>query len=115
MPTQKTTDAIKILKHQLRHDPDAQEKIEKATLNARVAQAIYQARTEAKLSQRALAKLIGTKQPVIARLEDADYDGHSLSMLQRIAAALNKTISIKLEDAKSPVSDVSVEEPVGAR
>jgi hypothetical protein len=34
------------------------------------------------------ADLIGTKQPVVACLEDADYPGHFLSMLQRIAAAL---------------------------
>lgn len=37
------------------------------------------------LSQRELAKLVGTTASVICRLEDADYDGHSLSMLIRIA------------------------------
>ena len=102
----KTTDAIKILKHQIRHDPEARKKLREATLNARVAQAIYQARTNAKLSQRALAKLIGTQQPVIARLEDADYDGHSLSMLQRIAEALGKKIDIKLVDDSTRVAKV---------
>ena len=35
------------------------------------------------LTQTELAKLIGSKQPVIARLEDADYEGHSLTMLQK--------------------------------
>jgi predicted transcriptional regulator len=49
---------------------------------------IYDARTKAGLSQSELAVLIGSKQPVIARLEDGDYKGHSLTMLQRIAAAL---------------------------
>jgi predicted transcriptional regulator len=57
---------------------------------------IYAARTKAGLTQQALADLAGTKQPVIARLEDADYDGHSLSMLQRIATALNKRLEIHL-------------------
>jgi hypothetical protein len=33
---------------------------------------------------------------VIARLEDADYEGHSLSMLARIAAALNQKVEIKI-------------------
>jgi hypothetical protein len=28
-------------------------------------------------------------------LEDADYDGHSLSMLQKIAGALNQKVEIK--------------------
>ena len=35
--------------------------------------------------QKKLAKLVGTTQSVIARLEDADYQGHSLNMLGRIA------------------------------
>jgi hypothetical protein len=33
---------------------------------------------------------------VIARLEDADYEGHSLSMLQRIAHVLNQRLEIQL-------------------
>ena len=41
-----------------------------------------------------LAELIGTKQPDIARLEDADYQGHSLTMLHRIATALNQRLEI---------------------
>jgi hypothetical protein len=31
---------------------------------------------------------------VISRLEDADYDGHSLKMLLRIAAALNQQLEV---------------------
>ena len=46
-----------------------------------------------------LAKLIGTKQPVIARLEDADYEGHSLSMLQRIAEALDQRLEVSFESS----------------
>jgi transcriptional regulator with XRE-family HTH domain len=57
-----------------------------------VAQLIYDARTKAGLTQKQLAGLIGTSQPNIARLEDADYEGHSLTMLQRIAKALNQRL-----------------------
>jgi len=42
------------------------------------------------------ADRIGTKQSVIARLEDADYEGHSLSMLQKIARSLNYHLEVKL-------------------
>ena len=49
-------------------------------------------REEASLSQRQLAKLVGTKASVICQLEDGDYEEHSLSMLNRIAASL-KTAS----------------------
>ena len=61
---------------------------------------IHDARTRAGLSQRELAALIGTKQPVIARLEDADYEGHSLTMLQRIAEALDQRLEIRFVSAK---------------
>jgi transcriptional regulator with XRE-family HTH domain len=63
--------------------------------NAHVAQIIYDARAAAGLTQAELARLIGTKQPVIARLEDADYRGHSLTMLQRIAAVLHRHLEIR--------------------
>lgn len=42
--------------------------------------------------------LVGTTASVICRLEDADYEGHSLAMLNRIAAALNKKVVIDFVD-----------------
>ena len=63
--------------------------------NLHVARKIYDLRTEAHLTQAALAKLVRTTRSVISRLEDADYDGHSLSMLRRIAAALNRRVDIR--------------------
>ena len=52
-------------------------------------------RRELGLTQSQLAERIGSTQPVISQLEDADYDGHSLSMLRRIADALNQRIEIR--------------------
>jgi transcriptional regulator with XRE-family HTH domain len=63
-------------------------------LNAEVAQLIYDRRIAADLTQKELAKLVGTTQSVISRLEDADYEGHSLAMLQRIANALGQRLTI---------------------
>lgn len=57
---------------------------------------IYDIRKQAGLTQSQLAEAIGTTQSVIARLEDADYEGHSLSMLTRIASALNQKLEIKM-------------------
>lgn len=59
-----------------------------------VARKILQLRTEAGLSQRQLAKLVGTTASVICRLEDADYEGHPLAMLRRIATALQQRVEI---------------------
>ena len=98
MSTQRRVhDALEIIDTTLtKNDPRLKERIELEFINARVAQLIYDARTKASLSQAQLAKRIGTSQPVIARLEDADYRGHSLSMLQRIATALGKSIELRL-------------------
>jgi ribosome-binding protein aMBF1 (putative translation factor) len=92
--TRKTSDALKIIDKMIGNDRKQRRLIEEATLNCRVAQLIYEARTAAGLTQAELAELIGTSQPTIARLEDADYEGHSLSMLQRIAAALHRPLEI---------------------
>ncbi len=70
-------------------------------LNVTVAQMIYQARKRAQLTQQQLAALVGTKQPVIARLEDRTYTGHSLTMLQRIAHALKLTLTVHMRPANS--------------
>ncbi len=92
--TKKT--ATKILEEWDRDDPEMQELLEEASVNLCVAQLIYDARTAAGLTQKQLAELVGTSQPNIARLEDADYEGHSLSMLQRIAKALHLKLRIDL-------------------
>ena len=72
--------------------PELRRLTEEARMNA---QLIYAAREKAGLSQAELAERIGTKQSVISRLEDADYEGHSLSMLHRIAAALGQCVEIR--------------------
>ena len=93
----KMKDAIKILDRVTGDDSKLRTLIEEETLNAHVARLIYEARTGAGLTQRQLAELIGTQQPDIARLENADYQGHSLNMLHRIAMALNQRLDISFE------------------
>jgi ribosome-binding protein aMBF1 (putative translation factor) len=96
----KTNDALTILDRMIGDDADMRQRIAEETLNAQVARMIYEARTAEGLTQKELAALVGTKQPVVARLEDAAYEGHSLSMLQRIAAALGKTLDIRFVSAQ---------------
>ncbi|MBW4586740.1 helix-turn-helix transcriptional regulator [Aetokthonos hydrillicola Thurmond2011] len=91
-----TSDAIKIIDRLTSGDPELLAMVAEASINTEVAQLIYEARTRAGLTQKQLAELVDTKQPVIARLEDADYEGHSLSMLQKIAQALNQRVVIHL-------------------
>jgi ribosome-binding protein aMBF1 (putative translation factor) len=81
-------------------DPKRIEAYEQEVLNAEIARKIYDLRTKAGLSQRELARKVGTSASVICRLEDADYDGHSLSMLKRIAEALDRRVEIRFVPAK---------------
>jgi ribosome-binding protein aMBF1 (putative translation factor) len=92
----KTTNALKIMHAMVGNDPKSHRLLNNARVNAQVAQLIHDARTAAGLTQRQLAELVGTKQSVIARLEDADYEGHSLSMLKRVADAVGKRLEIRL-------------------
>jgi ribosome-binding protein aMBF1 (putative translation factor) len=85
-----TTDAVEILhRRYFEGKPKKQALLEEERANATVARQIYALRTEAGLSQRELAKMVGTTASVICRLEDADYDG-----LRRIAAALDKRVQM---------------------
>jgi ribosome-binding protein aMBF1 (putative translation factor) len=95
----RTRDALKILDQVIGHDPQLRRTIAEERINADVARMIYDERSKAGLTQRELAELVGTKQSVIARLEDADYQGHSLSMLNRIAAALNRALIVRMAPA----------------
>lgn len=77
-----------------------QRMFEEEVANREVAQKIFQLRNKAKISQAELARRVGTTQSVISRLEDADYDGHSLAMLNRIAAALQRRVEIRFVPRK---------------
>jgi predicted transcriptional regulator len=99
MPNQKvqkrTSDALVIMDKLTGDSPEMADLMEQERTNLDIARKIYELRTKAKLSQSELAKKVGTTQSVISRLEDADYDGHSLAILRRIASALEKRVEIR--------------------
>jgi ribosome-binding protein aMBF1 (putative translation factor) len=79
----------------VRGDRERVGSFEDELLNARVARQLYDLRTRAGLTQKELADRVDTAASVISRLEDADYEGHSLSMLRRIADALDQRVEIR--------------------
>jgi ribosome-binding protein aMBF1 (putative translation factor) len=111
----KTKDALKILERVTGNNQTIKAGIAKAKINLDVAQMIYDARTNAGLSQSALAALIGSKQPVIARLEDARYSGHSLNMLQRIAAALEQRLALRFIPSRKHTGPATRAQPSSKR
>jgi ribosome-binding protein aMBF1 (putative translation factor) len=91
-----TTDAVEIIhRRYFEGKPERLKILEEARADDEVARKIFELRTKAGLTQSQLGKLICTTASVICRLEDADYEGHSLAMLRRIAAALNQRIEIR--------------------
>ena len=95
MTRKSTTRAGDILRNRyMKDDPERKASVEAERVNAEVARLIYTMRTDAELTQGQLAELVGTTQSAISRLEDSDYDGHSLTMLNRIAVALKKKVTV---------------------
>lgn len=100
----RTTDAAAIVHR--RYFAGRDEKLtllEEERANAAIARQICLLREKAGLSQRELARLVGTTASVICRLEDADYEGHSLAMLRRIAEALDKRVEIRFVSVRHSV------------
>jgi DNA-binding transcriptional regulator YiaG len=94
-----TCDGMQIIEQRfLRNDTALKEMVDQEFDKLQIGQQIYELRKAEKLTQEQLAHLIGTTGSVISRLESAEYDGHSLKMLERIAVALGKKIDVKIVD-----------------
>lgn len=90
-------------------DPEFAARFERAGEAWDVALQIATLRQQAGLSQKELAKLLKTSQQQISRLESPDYEGHSLSMLRRVAEALHVRIRVIFEPVVEK-SDIRVAE-----
>jgi hypothetical protein len=102
-PRKPTTNAVEILhRRYVENDSEMARLVAEELANLQIARKIYDLRVKAGLSQRGLARLVGTTASVICRLEDADYDRHSLGMLTRIAAALNKRLDVRFVAPRAP-------------
>ncbi len=102
-----TADATEILyRRYYRGKPERIAQLEEARAEDDLARRLYEIREQAGLTQARLAKMVGTSESVISRLEDSDYRGHSLTMLRRIAKAVNKRVEIRFVPRKEEVQPV---------
>ena len=90
----KTSNALNILRRRYGNDPELQKLVEEERAAASMSRAIYDARKRAGVSQQELARRINSSQSAIARLEDGDYDGHTVAILGRVAHALGLELKI---------------------
>ena len=78
---------------ELLKNPKFKKEWEESEVEYQLGRRLIDARLKRNLSQRALAKKVGTSQSVIARIEGMDANP-SLSLLKRIAAALETKLQI---------------------
>jgi len=95
------------LEEQLK-DPDFAVRFKRAGEAWDVAMQLAALREKAGLSQKQLARKLRTSQQQISRLESPDYEGHSLSMLRRVAGILGATVRVVIEPRKNSSRTVSL-------
>jgi transcriptional regulator with XRE-family HTH domain len=96
------------LEEQLK-DPDFAERFKRAGEAWDVAMQLAALREKAGLSQKQLARKLRTSQQNVSRLESPSYEGHSLSMLRRVAGILGATVRVVIEPRKNSSRTVVVE------
>ncbi|MFY4730210.1 helix-turn-helix transcriptional regulator [Nitrospira sp. BLG_2] len=98
----KQTNFDRYLKEQL-DDPEFARRFKEAGEAWEVALQIAALRQQAGLSQKQLAQRVKTSQQQICRLESPGYEGHSLSMLRRVARKLHARVRVIFEPDDSTV------------
>ena len=96
-------------------DPAFAGRFEKAGEAWEIAMQIAALREQAGVSQKELARKLKTSQQNISRLESPSYEGHSLSMLRRVAEALGATVHVVFESGADSGPGVLSESPVPYR
>lgn len=92
----KKDDLDRLTEKLLKQDPSLKEEFEKADRAWDIAFQMYDLRKKSGLTQTQLAKLVGTRQSNIARIESADYTGYTLKTLEKVAKALKARLEIKI-------------------
>lgn len=90
----KISPARNLLRKRFFNTPERQAGLRETRMQMDLGEKIRSVREDAGITQAELAKRIGTTASAISRIEDADYDGHSVATLQRIAEALDLRLVI---------------------
>ncbi len=76
-------------------DPEFKTYYQKERQALRLAMKIAELRNQKGLSQQELAKLMGTSQQAISRIESGEYEGFTLKTLEKIAEATGMRVKIE--------------------
>ena len=89
------------VKKQLMDDPEISAAYEYPDPEYELIASLIRLRRKRGISQRELAKAIGTKQPAIARIESGRHHGMSVGTLVKLAEALKGRLVIRFEEEKN--------------
>ncbi len=87
-------------------DEDTRYTYAESFLNTRVAAQIKVLREQRGLTQEALARMIGTRQAGVSRLENVNYSAWKTNTLRRLARALGVRLSISFETFSGLLAEV---------
>ena len=96
-----TTDAVVILNRRF-GNPESEAYMVEELERILIGNQIYELRTQAGMTQAALAKKVGIKAAEIDRLENADFEDHPLPLLRKIAAVFGRRIEINFTPQTEP-------------
>jgi ribosome-binding protein aMBF1 (putative translation factor) len=94
-------DALADVRARVERNSRLRVRIDAAVARATIAVMVKRARTASALTQAQLAARAGTTQPVIARIEGGKAFTASLDLLDRIARALGRRLSIAFEGVRT--------------
>jgi ribosome-binding protein aMBF1 (putative translation factor) len=87
---------FKTLKDQWLKDAEVRKEYDALNAEFQLAEEIIKARSKTRMTQAELARRIGTKSTAISRLESPSYGKASISMLKKLAHALDCELQIRL-------------------
>lgn len=93
------TDFMKWVDSELDADPRLARQVEDLVLEMKLEQQIVALREKRGLTQRQLAKLLGTSQPYVAKLESGRVKNLGVRTLVKCARALGASVSIRMVPA----------------
>ena len=99
----RTSELERWMKEQYRTSPHLKKRVDELVEEMSIEQDLIALRQERRLSQRALADLVGVTQPVIARIESGKIRNLELKTVVRIAAALGARVKILIEKQRTSV------------
>ncbi len=93
----KKTAVMEWIDEQLKADPRLAREVDETLNEMRLEQDLAALRESRRLSQRQVAKLLGTSQPYVAKLESGRVKNVGVGTLVKYARALGGTVSIQIK------------------